>query len=50
MVPKGKFCTAIGTLLWFAALGVLAENVVLSRQYRRLLEAVAAAAGLCVAL
>jgi peroxiredoxin len=39
--PKDKFGKAIGTLLWIAALGVLAENVVLSRQNRRLLEAVA---------
>lgn len=39
--PRIKFGKAIETLLWIAALGVLAENVALLRQNRSLQEAVA---------
>ncbi len=37
---KSKFGKTIEIMLWIAALGVLAENVVLFRQNRRLLEAI----------
>jgi peroxiredoxin len=37
---KPKFRAAVTTLLWISALGVLAENIVLSRQNRRLLQVV----------
>ncbi len=40
-MPKIKFGKALEMLLWLAALGVLAENVVLFRQNRRLSEALA---------
>ena len=40
-VPKNKFGKAIGMLVWIAALGVLAENIVLFRQNQRLFEATA---------
>lgn len=40
-MQRPKFEKAIATLLWIAALGVLAENIALFRQNRRLLEAVA---------
>ena len=41
VMPKIRFSKVIEILLWVAALGVLAENVVLSRQNRRLNEALA---------
>jgi len=40
-MPKIRFGKAIEILLWLAALGVLAENIMLFRQNRRLLEALA---------
>jgi peroxiredoxin len=40
-MPRLKFAKAIEILLWIAALGVLAENVVLLRQNRQLREAAA---------
>ena len=40
-MTKSKFGKAIEALLWIAALGVLAENIALIRQNRRLLEAAA---------
>ena len=41
IVSKGKFGKSVEVLLWIAALGVLAENIALFRQNRRLLEAAA---------
>ena len=40
-MPKIRFGKAMEILLWLAALGVLAENIILFRQNRRLLEALA---------
>ncbi len=40
-MAKGKFGKAITVLLWFAALGVLTENIILLRQNRRLSQAAA---------
>jgi peroxiredoxin len=40
-MPKIRFGKAIEILIWLAALGVLAENVILFLQNRRLLEAAA---------
>ncbi len=39
--PKTRLARVIGSLLWLAALGVLAENIILFQQNRRLLEALA---------
>ncbi len=39
-VAKRKFMKAVEVLMWLAALGVLAENIFLARQNRRLKEAV----------
>jgi len=39
--PKIRFSTAIEILLWLAGLGVLAENIVLLHENRRLGEALA---------
>ncbi len=39
--PKSKFGKAVELLIWVAALGVLAENIILFQQNRRLLEAAA---------
>ena len=40
-MPKSKFGKAIEILLWLAALGVLAENIILFQQNRRLNETLA---------
>jgi peroxiredoxin len=38
-MPKSKFARVVEVLIWLAAVGVLAENIGLSRQNRRLKEA-----------